>query len=326
LINHHKPLVSYVLPAFNEEAVVEAHLDELYRYAKGLTAYPFEIIVVDDGSSDRTGLLADAFAASHPGVTALHHLTNRGLTGALQTGIAHARGDLILTLDLDLSYAPYHIGLMLRALEQTNAAIVLASPYMRGGQVRNVPWLRRELSLWANRYLSIAAGGALATSTCMVRAYNAAALRKLALEPADADYNHKTLFAALRQGLPIREIPARLEWRLSPYADQPRRSSMKLLSHAWDVVASGMRHRPLMWLAIPGLIPGLLPLVAAILVATRSPARIATETIATVVFIQIASMAFAAILAGQSLRRLHAPARRRSSLADPRTESRAQSS
>ena len=326
MISHCRPLVSYVLPAFNEEAVVEPHLDELYRYAKRLTAYPFEMIVVDDGSSDRTGPLADAFAARYPNVTVLHHLANRGLCGALQTGIAHARGDLILTLDLDLSYAPYHVGLMLRALEQTNAAMVLASPYMRGGQVRNVPWLRRELSLWANRYLSIAAGGAVATSTCMVRGYNAAALRKLALEPADADYNHKTLFAALRRGMPIREIPARLEWRTSPDLAVPRRSSLKLFSHAWDVVMSGMRHRPSMWLAIPGLVPGLLPLVGAILVALRSPARVAAETTAAVLVIQVASMGFAALLAGRSLHRLRAPSRRRSSLPDTRTESRAQSS
>ncbi len=322
-MNFRRPLVSYVVPAFNEAAVVEPHLEELYRYAGTLPDYPFEIIVVNDGSSDETGLLADAFAATHPEVSVHHHLTNRGLTSALRTGFDAARGDIVVTLDLDLSYAPYHIALMLRALKETNAGIVLASAYTRGGQVADVPWTRKELSAWANRYLSLASGGRIATLTCMVRAYNAAALRRLALAPEDMDFNHRMLFAALRAGVPVVEVPARLQWRRPAPDGTARRSSMRIISHSWSVLMAGMRYRPSLLLAVPGLIPGLLPLVVALFVLFRSShTALVGATIGTIT-VQVLSMAFAVVLAGSYVRQLRLPSRSHAILADGKTESNA---
>jgi glycosyltransferase involved in cell wall biosynthesis len=319
-----RPLVSYVVPAFNEAGIVQPHLAELLRYARSFEAsYPFEIIVVNDGSSDETGLLADAFAAAHPEVKVEHHLTNRGLTRALQTGFDAARGDIIVTLDLDLSYAPYHIALMLRALKETNAGIVLASAYMRGGRVVNVPWTRKELSAWANRYLSLATGGRIATLTCMVRAYNAAAIRRLALCADDMDFNHRMLFAALRAHLPVVEVPARLEWRRVAPDGVARRSSMKIVSHSWSVLMAGMRYRPSLLLAVPGLVPGLLPLVVALLVFFRSSHSVLVDATAGTVAIQVLSMAFAVVLAGSYVRQLRMPSRSRAILTDGSTESNA---
>lgn len=318
-------LVSYVLPAHNEAEIIESHLDELLRYARAFEhKYPFEIIVVNDGSSDETGLLADAFASGHPAVTVRHHVTNRGLTAALRTGTESARGDIIVTLDLDLSYAPYHIGLMLGALEETNAAMVLASPYMRGGQVVNVPWFRKQLSATANRYLSLATGGKIATLTSMVRAYDAAALRALAIGPSDLDFNHRLVFAALRKQATIVEVPARLEWRRGP-ADAPaqRRSSMKIVSHSWSVLMSGMRYRPTMMLALPGLVPGLLPSVLAALIVVRPSHAVIVDATFGTIAVQVLSMAFAAWLAGSYIRRMRSPSRAPAILADGKTESRA---
>ncbi len=320
-----RPLISYVLPAYNEAEIIESHLDELCRYAHAFEHnYPFEIIVVNDGSSDETGLLADAFARGHPAVKVRHHLTNRGLTAALRTGAETARGDIIVTLDLDLSYAPYHIGLMLRSLEETNAAMVLASPYMRGGQVVNVPWIRKQLSAMANRYLSLATGGKIATLTSMVRAYNAAALRALAIDPRELDFNHKLVLAALRKRATIVEVPARLEWRRSP-SDVPaqRRSSIKIFGHSWSVLMAGMRYRPSMMLALPGLVPGLLPGVLAALLLVRPPHAVVVDAALGTIAVQSLSMAFAAWLAGSYIRRVRSPSRAPAILADGKTESRA---
>jgi glycosyltransferase involved in cell wall biosynthesis len=320
-----RPLISYVLPAYNEAEIIESHLDELCRYAHAFEHnYPFEIILVNDGSSDETGLLADAFSSGHPAVKVHHHLINRGLTAALRTGAQSARGDVIVMLDLDLSYAPYHIGLMLRSLEDTNAAMVLASPYMRGGQVINVPWIRKQLSAVANRYLSLATGGKIATLTSMVRAYNASALRELSLDPRDLDFNHKMLFAALRKGATIVEVPARLEWRRSP-GDAPaqRRSSMKIFGHSWSVLMAGMRYRPSMMLALPGLVPGLLPGVLATLLLVHPPHAVVVDATLSTIAVQSLSMAFAAWLAGSYIRRVRSPSRAPAILADGKTESRA---
>jgi len=324
-MHFNRPLISYVLPAFNEAEIIESHLDELCRYAHAFEHnYPFEIILVNDGSNDETGLLADAFASGHPTVKVRHHLTNRGLAAALRTGTEVARGDIIVTLDLDLSYAPYHIGLMLRALEDTNAAMVLASPYMRGGQVINVPWMRKQLSALANRYLSLATGGKIATLTSMVRAYNATALRALAMDPRDLDFNHKLVLAALRDHAKIVEVPARLEWRRDP-PDAPaqRRSSVKIFGHSWSVLMAGMRYRPSMMLALPGLVPGLLPSVLAALILVRPSHAVVVDATFGTIAVQILSMAFAAWLAGSYIRRVRSPSRAPAILADGKTESRA---
>ena len=208
-----RPQLTIVVPAFNEAAILERNLKELFAYLERTSSYSFEVVLVNDGSTDKTASLAQAFAATQPGLRVFHHFANRGLGAALRTGFAHARGGIIVVLDLDLSYAPGHIAALVRGLTESGAAIAVASPYVRGGSVRNVPWLRRWMSAWANRFLSIATGGAVATLTGMVRAYDARALRGLRVNTDGMEVNHELIFAALRQGLRIVEIPAQLHWR-----------------------------------------------------------------------------------------------------------------
>jgi len=259
------PLVSFIIPAYNEASIIEKNLAEIHRHIAGLHhEYRTEIIVVNDGSSDETLALAWAFAALHSDVYVLNHPINRGLAAALQTGVFHANGDVIVTLDVDLSYDPTHIDRLLMELRRTGAAMVLTSPYMKGGKVKNVPWDRHMLSAGANRFLSAAAGGAVSTLTGMVRAYDAHALRSLTVDAKGMDINHALVFAALKQDLTVVEIPACLEWR-RPSGDQPaRRSSMKIFAHMWAVMQDAFRHRPAMLLALPGLIPGVWPFMAAV--------------------------------------------------------------
>jgi glycosyltransferase involved in cell wall biosynthesis len=166
--------ISVVVPAFNESLILEDNLARLCSYLELLEdEYRWELIVVNDGSSDDTGELADAFASRYSNVFVVHHEMNAGLGQALRTGFDYAQGDYVVTLDLDLSYAPEHIERLLTKIRQSNAKIVVASPYMEGGKVSNVPWLRKWLSIWANRFLAVAARRNVATFTGMVRVYDA---------------------------------------------------------------------------------------------------------------------------------------------------------
>jgi glycosyltransferase involved in cell wall biosynthesis len=311
-----RPQLTIVVPAFNEAAILERNLKELFAYLERTSSYSFEVVLVNDGSTDKTASLAQAFAAAQPGLRVFHHFANRGLGAALRTGFAHARGGIVVVLDLDLSYAPGHIAALLRGLSESGAAIAVASPYVRGGSVRNVPLLRRWMSAWANRFLSIATGGAVATLTGMVRAYDARALRGLPVNTDGMEVNHELIFAALRQGLRIVEVPAQLHWRdaaASPTGARAafkaanaasRRSSMRIASHLWSVLASGFRYRPSMVFVIPGLIPGLLPLVLLLLVLVRpSHATIVNTTLATMA-VQGLSLGFLAVLTGSYVKQL----------------------
>src|SRR5882762_9392586 len=146
-----KPLVSVVVPAYNEEAIVARNLASLYEYMESLEdECRWEIILVNDG----TGELAEAFARGRSNVRVLHHAVNFGLGQAIRFGFNHCRGDYIVTLDLDLSYSPEHIRELLAKIQETKAKIVVTSPYMEGGRISNVPWLRRTSSVLANRFLS----------------------------------------------------------------------------------------------------------------------------------------------------------------------------
>src|SRR6185295_1113568 len=82
-----RPLVSIVLPAYEEASILRAHVVELLDYLKTLSArFRFEVIIVNDGSRDQTGAIATQLAAEFDGVRAFHHPRNFGLGQALKTG------------------------------------------------------------------------------------------------------------------------------------------------------------------------------------------------------------------------------------------------
>ncbi|GBC60935.1 glycosyl transferase family 2 [Desulfonema ishimotonii] len=130
-----RPLVSVVAPAYNEALIIEKNLAVLCEYMETLEdEYRWELIVVNDGSRDETGELADAFSRNRDNVRVLHHIRNFGLGQALRYGFNNCRGDYVVTMDLDLSYSPDHIGRLLTRIRETRAKIVIASPYAEGGK------------------------------------------------------------------------------------------------------------------------------------------------------------------------------------------------
>ena len=248
------PFVSIVLPAYNEEAIVEKNLAELCYYLESLEdKYRWEIIIINDGSTDETGELAENFANKHRNVRVFHHFTNFGLGQAFKYAFKNCKGDYIITLDMDLSYSPEHIELMLKKIIETRARVVLASPYMKGGKISNIPWLRRYLSIWANRFLSIAAKGRLSTLTSMVRAYDGRFLKSLNLRSTGMDIMPEIIHKSMILGARIEEVPAHLDWSSLQDEKPKRRSSMRILQHTIATLLSGFIFRPFMFFIMPGL-------------------------------------------------------------------------
>ena len=256
-----KPFVSIIVPAYNESEILEQNLEILYQYMEYLGRdYDWEIIIINDGSRDETGILAEEFARSRHHVRVIHHRINAGLGKALQTGFNAANGEYMVTLDIDLSYTPEHIESLLSRIVQSGADVVLTSPYMRGGQVSNVPWLRLVLSVWANRFLSAAAKRNVSTLTGMVRAYRTSFVRSLNLKTSGMDINPEVIHKGIVLGARIEEIPAHLNWRTQNDSrrashDRPkpnrRKSSMKILRHTWSTFYFGFVFRPVMFFIIP---------------------------------------------------------------------------
>jgi glycosyltransferase involved in cell wall biosynthesis len=252
-----RPLVTVIIPAYNEEALLEKGLEEIERYLVSTEdEYRWEMIVINDGSQDATGEIAARFAGPREHVRALNHPRNFGLGQALKFGFANSRGDYVVTLDVDLSYDVRHVGELLAKIRESHAKIVIASPYMKGGSIRNVPLLRRTLSILANKFLASFVRGRFSTLTSMVRIYDGPFIRSLDLRAMGMAVMPETLYKALVLRASIDEIPGRLDWGPQLEAGEKRRSSMRVARHVLSTVMSGFIFRPFVFFVVPGLVIG----------------------------------------------------------------------
>ena len=192
--------------------------------------WSFEIIPVDDGSTDRTGAELERIAAEHEYVKPVIYRTNRGRGYALRRGFELVGGEFVVSLDADLSYSPDHATRMVRMLiEDPELDIVLASPYMPGGEVQDVPFVRLAFSRVGNMVLRSALPQPVFTSTGIVRAYRAEALRALDLESDGKEIHLEILSEAMALGYRIAEMPSVLKTRLKGTSKFRPRSTV--LSH-----------------------------------------------------------------------------------------------
>lgn len=240
-----KPFITLIVPGYNEESVVTQNLNILCNYMKKLEEkYDWVLIFINDGSSDNTGFLADTFAANQTNIKVIHHLTNLNLGNAIKTGIANAKGLYTITMDLDLSYAPYHIGMLLDTLESTKADVVVASPYMKGGKVTAVPLRRRLMSRWVNRFMKVAAQVKLHTFTGMVRGYRTEYIKSLNLKTTDYEINPEILYKSMILRAKIIEIPAHLDWTEQNRMGSKRTSGMRVIKTFFSGLMAAFIFRP----------------------------------------------------------------------------------
>lgn len=138
--------LSVVVPAFNEASRIGKNLHELVRTMRRSYA-DFEIVVVDDGSTDGTSHEASFAAVAIPEVRVIRYDRNAGKGAALAHGSLFATGEYIIFLDADLDLHPKQLPLFVESLEITGADAVIGSKHHPMSEVVNYPWLRRLYSL-----------------------------------------------------------------------------------------------------------------------------------------------------------------------------------
>jgi glycosyltransferase involved in cell wall biosynthesis len=130
--------LSIFYPMWNEEEYIERALTAGRRAGDGLIErgeiLDYELIVVDDASTDATGAIADRIAAEDPRVRVVHHERNRKLGGAIKTGFATATGDLILYTDADLPFDMAELPRAIRLLRDYDVDIISAYRFDRTGE------------------------------------------------------------------------------------------------------------------------------------------------------------------------------------------------
>jgi len=142
--------VSVVCPFFNEAGILEAAIRTLIdRLAQ--RDWSWELIVVNDGSSDESGEVAARLSAEIPNLRCVGYRYNRGRGHALRAGIAQARGEIIVTTEIDLSWGEDIVEQLFDAFQaEPDADMVVASPHLEGGAYKNVPPKRVFISRFGN--------------------------------------------------------------------------------------------------------------------------------------------------------------------------------
>jgi glycosyltransferase involved in cell wall biosynthesis len=169
--------LSLVVPLFNEEANVAALVSQVMA-ALARLEWPWQLILVDDGSGDHTAERIRAAVAAHPGrICALILRRRFGQTAAMQAGIDIADGSIIATMDGDLQNNPADIGRMVRRLLDEDLDLLVGWRRERQDNL----WLRRIPSWCANRLIVAVTGVRLHDYGCSLKIFRASVIRQVRL-------------------------------------------------------------------------------------------------------------------------------------------------
>ncbi|MCL6430397.1 MAG: glycosyltransferase family 2 protein [Anaerolineae bacterium] len=238
--------LSVVVPVYNEEAAI-GHLlqrilavtDALQQEA-GITE--LEVVVVDDGSTDRTAHIVEALARAHSGPAAvrlIRHPVNLGYGAALQTGFAASRGSLLAFLDGDLTYPPESLPALCRAAQRPGVRLVLGDR-MTGRDSHMPPERRLGNALFA-LLTSLLCGTRLADCCSGMRVLPARAWQRLGPLPTGLEFSPSMTVRALQRGLALEQVPI-------PYHERVGSSKLKVLRDGLRflaaIVGEAWRYRP----------------------------------------------------------------------------------
>jgi dolichol-phosphate mannosyltransferase len=200
-------LLSVVVPSKNEVASLPQLVDEIARALRHLCSggggarrpAGFEIVIVDDASTDQTRSVLDDLALAYPELSAVSLAVGVGQSAAMVAGIRAARGDWIATLDADLQNDPADLVRLWNALPGHDVAL--------GWRVnRQDPWSKRVLSRWANRVRNAVLDQSIRDTGCSVRIFP----RSLALRLPLFHGVHRFLGPLLlREGCRLVQVPVR---------------------------------------------------------------------------------------------------------------------
>lgn len=197
-------MISVIVPAYNEEAVIE-DLVKAVKKTRIEKKEKYELVIVDDGSIDKTASIVRKLSKKNKKIRLVSYKPNRGLGGALKAGIKAAKGDVIVTMDSDLTHPPELIPRLVEELRKTNSDVCAASRYVKDGGMENIPEARIWLSKSANIVLSILFP--LKDVSSGFKAYKADRIKNLKLDHNDFSFQFEIVVKLAKKKAKFCEIP-----------------------------------------------------------------------------------------------------------------------
>jgi len=205
-----RSVVSIIIPAYNEEDTIGAVIGDTIATMDSL-GLPYEVIVIDDGSTDKTRQIATTYKA-----TVLFNEKNRGKGHAVRKGLQHAQGDIIVTIDADGAHSPKEIPYLIDPLFK-GLDIVAGSRFLGPGR-ESTAKLNRFGSMLFNTTIMVLARKPVTDSQTGFRAFKREVRDGLSLESLGFEIETEITVKGLRNGFTFQELPiscARRKYNIS---------------------------------------------------------------------------------------------------------------
>lgn len=239
--------LSVVIPAFNEEDGIQEVMTRVLSIRPRLADCgidDLELLVVDDGSRDRTPELVEAT----PGAQLIRHRVNGGYGAALKTGFAAARGEWVGFLDADGTYPPEHFPELCRTALAEDADIVIGS--RMAGAESQMPPVRRLGNLIFASLVSLVSAQRITDSASGMRVFKKSILERIYPLPDGLNLTPVMSTRALHEGLKMIEVPI-------PYSERQGRSKLSVvrdgMRFAQSIVWTALTYNPVRLLGLIGL-------------------------------------------------------------------------
>ena len=204
------PHLSVVVPAYNEEERLPRTLSRLHEYYES-QAYPYDVIIVNDGSKDGTAKLVREFVATHPKFQLIDYSPNHGKGYAVRTGILAAKGDLVLFCDADLATPQEETEKLLPHLLDGADVAIGSRPLRDSNLEKHQPLYRELFGRMANKLIQLLAVRGIQDTQCGFKMFSARAAREIftRCKLDEFGFDFEGLMVARDLGYRIDEVPIR---------------------------------------------------------------------------------------------------------------------
>jgi len=198
--------LTVMTPVYNERENLPVFIENLEAVLNE-TEYNFEVIIVEDNSPDGSGIIADEMAEKYNYIKVIHRKEKLGLGTAYKDGFKQASGEIIVTIDCDLSHDPSDLPKLLENSSQ--ADIIIGSRLMKGGEIKGRAMWRDILSYAANLFIRFTTGKKIYDWTSGYRVYKRDVLEKVfpLVECMKWDFQFDVLYVSLINNFKVNEVP-----------------------------------------------------------------------------------------------------------------------